>query len=126
MKLVLDVLAVLFVFFAFTVSSNAQSNNSSNKQQNKSLEIKRKPPVAMNAVINCRESSGFAKLKVTFDKSAKVTNVDLFFSSGCESFDKGAIKAATKIKFNPAIENGEMITVVKTVVYEFSVDKRKN
>jgi TonB family protein len=61
-----------------------------------------------------------ARLKVTFDKSGKVTNVDVARPSGCSAFDRNAVKAAKKIKFEPAIKNGEAITMVKQVEYVYT------
>jgi TonB family protein len=37
--------------------------------------------------------------------------------SGCESFDKEALRLARKIKFKPAVKDGVPITVVKTTEY---------
>jgi len=80
------------------------------------LEIKSKPRAEMG---DCLQSSGLTRLRVTFDKTAKVTFAEIVIASGCEGFDKRAIKAAKGIKFKPAVKNGEPVTVVKSVEYIF-------
>ncbi|MBA2494271.1 MAG: energy transducer TonB [Acidobacteria bacterium] len=123
-KNLLTIFSVLFISLFFVFAANAQTDNNSNKGEKKtekqendqSLKIKRKPYPAMG---NCEQSSGLATLGVTFDRSAKITNVVVVTSSGCDSFDGKAVKAAKGIKFNPAIKNGEPITVVKLVQYTF-------
>jgi TonB family protein len=56
---------------------------------------------------------------VTFHSSAKVTGVEVVSTSGCEYFDRASVEAAMKIKFQPAIKNGEAQTTVKAVQYTF-------
>ena len=127
MKKILIIFAVLLFALAFAGNSNAQTNNSSNsserktkknekQEKDKPLKIKRKSPPEFG---NCSQGAGLARLRVVFDKSAKVTNVEIAISSGCDSFDNNAIKAAKRIKFEPAIKNGEPITVTKLVEYTF-------
>ena len=65
MKFIISVLAILFFCFVFAANSNAQTN----KPQDKPLKIKSKPQVMVR---DCRQDSGLTRLKVTFDKSAKV------------------------------------------------------
>lgn len=61
------------------------------------------------------------KLRATFDKSAKVTDVVVTQSSGCEAFDKNAIRAARGIKFKPATKNGEAVSISKPLEYQFKI-----
>ncbi len=122
----LAILSLLFVSVLFVGAANAQNDNNSNKDEKKTekqekdrpLKIKRKPTVAIG---NCEQSSGRITLKVTFDKSAKVTDVKIVTPSGCASFDNNSVNAAKGIKFNPAIKEGEPITVVKQVEYAFTI-----
>ena len=125
-KLVIIVLAVLFFRFSLVIVSSSQTTDSTNqngkqdgknKQQDQPIKIKSKPRAGPE---NCSQSSGTVVLKVTFDKSAKITDVKTFSPSGCDGFDRNAIKSAIEIKFSPAIKNGEPITLVKQVVYTFS------
>ena len=119
MKETISISAILLFIFVFAGSSSAQTNTASRKQEkDRSVKIKNKPRVGM---ANCSGSQGLTRLKVTFDKSAKITDVMVFISSGCSDFDKNAIRAARGIKFEPAIKDGETVTKVLTVEYTYSV-----
>jgi TonB family protein len=118
MKTISNLLIILFLCFAFAVSSNAQT---SNNQQDRPLKIKSKPQISPSVFSRCLEgkrNTGIrALVKVTFHSSGKVTEVEIEESSGCEHFDKEALRIAKKLKFKPAIKDGEPITVVKTTEY---------
>jgi TonB family protein len=83
------------------------------------VKILNKPRVELG---RCSQPSGITKLRVTFDKSAKITEAVIVQSSGCQDFDNNAIKAARGIKFKPAIKDGEEATVTKPVEYSFSIN----
>lgn len=127
MKTTLIILTILFFTVFFVGSVNAQDKKDSNKTETKieqpeydqNLTIKKKPRV--DTARFCEQSTGTTRLKVTFDKSEKVTNVEIISPSGCESFDKKAVQAAKKIKFKSAIKNGEPVTVTKLVEYVFTL-----
>lgn len=117
-------ITITILIFCFASGANAQTNsssNSSNKPQDRPLEIKSKPRIDPNVFNRCFEgerNTGIkAKVKVTFHSSGKVTEVEIAESSGCEYFDKEALRIAKKIKFKPAIKDGEPITVVKITEY---------
>ena len=122
----LAILSVLYIILFFVFAANAQTDNNSNKDEQKiekqendrPLKIKRKP---YPAVGNCGQFSGRTTLRVTFDKSAKVTDVEIVASSGCDGFDKNSVKAAKGIQFEPQIKDGEPITVTKRVEYAFEI-----
>ncbi len=123
-KNLLTIFSVLFISLFFVFTANAQTDNNSNKDEKKTEKqekdrplkiIKRQYPRSRN----CEQSSGRITLRVTFDKSAKVTNVEIIKPSDCTGFDDNAIEAARGIKFNPAIKNGESVTVKKLVQYDF-------
>ncbi|HEX8368357.1 MAG TPA: energy transducer TonB [Pyrinomonadaceae bacterium] len=117
--------AVFFFALVFVVASNAQQTppDSTGKQKtatqekDRPLEIEHKPFAKTG---NCpHQSRGLTRLRVTFDKSAKVTNAKIVISSGCDDFDREAVKAAGGIRFKPAIKNGEPVTVSKLIEYKF-------
>lgn len=85
-------------------------------KMNRPLKIKKKPSAPID---NCYQSEGTTRVRVTLDKSGKVTAVALVIESGCNSFDKNVLSAAKKIKFEPEIKNGEPITVTKLFEYKF-------
>jgi len=120
----LDLLAVLICALAFAFSAHAQvtdkAKTSDKPLEDQPLTITKKPRPSASG---CRSFgiTGLTRLKVTFDKSAKVTEVVQLTSSGCPHFDKTAIKAARKMKFTPKIKNGEPVSVVKQVEYTYTV-----
>ena len=66
-------------------------------------------------------TSGRASVRVTFDKSGKVTEAEMISPSGCAPFDKSAILAARQIKFEPAKKNGTAVTTVRPVEYTYAI-----
>lgn len=86
--------------------------------ENESLMILRKPLPAGAA--QCEVRSAVVRLRVTFHESGKITEAAITLPSGCEFFDREALKAARKIKFRPARKNGKGITVTKNVDYSFT------
>ena len=69
--------------------------------------------------VGCEERAGSALLRVVLRKTGKVTDVVLRESSGCESFDKRAIKAAVKVKFKPAMKDGSPVSQYVMFQYNF-------
>ena len=108
--------SIAFLILTFAVAGAAQSVTVAKKKSDSPVKIIKKPVVRMG---NCPQSSGVTQLRVTFDKSAKITEAAITKSSGCEDFDKNAIRAALGIKFKPAVKDGEEITVTKPVEYTF-------
>jgi len=81
------------------------------------LKIKKKPQA------NARGCSGSGRtaVKVTFDKSGKVTAATAIARSGCAAFDASALKAALGIQFEPAKKSGVPVTTVRSVEYTYSI-----
>jgi protein TonB len=132
MKKFLIIAAVLFFTTLFSSSTFAQdatggSSKAADAKAQKvdydqNIKIKKKPHPSVSR--SCLQTSGVTRVRVTFDKSAKVTDVELIISSGCNGFDDNALRAAKKIKFTPAMKNGEAVTVTKLVEYAFSIGRR--
>jgi len=127
MKRTSVILAILLFTVIFAGAINAQEKDDSNKVETKiekqeyDQNVKIKKKLRVGAARSYSQSSGVARLRVTFDKSAKVTNVETISSSGCDEFDRNALSAAKKIKFEPAMKNGEPVTVTKLVEYVFTI-----
>jgi TonB family protein len=99
-------------------TANAQDNSQTEKPKDRPLKIlKRDFPRDMS---DCPKSTGTVLVKVTFDKSEIISNVELVSSSGCNSFDNKAIASSKKIKFKPAIKDGEARTVTKLIEYQYN------
>ena len=110
-KLVLTIVLALYGFVNFSGIDAASILSEDTK-----VQILKYPRPESS---RCSQSKGIAILIVTFDKSAKITNVEIFKSSGCDGFDTNATKAAKGIVFKPATKNGEPITVKKQCEYSF-------
>ena len=82
------------------------------------LKIKSKPQASARG---CKPGSGRTLIKATFDKSGKVTTATIVSASGCDPFDKTAMRAAHSIKFEPAKKNGEAVTTVRAIEYTYSI-----
>lgn len=110
-------LSILGLSLIFVVAAAAQTVTVSKKAADKPVKILNKPVVQFG---RCEQSSGRTVLRVTFDKSAQITEASIVQSSGCEDFDKNSLRAARGIKFKPAVKNGEAVTVSKPVEYTFA------
>ena len=107
----------LFVLLFMSVGAYAQNANTAPLAQgDRPLRVIRKPPAAPGY---CRQSEALTRLRVTFDKSATVTAAVVVIPSGCDEFDGRAAAAALKIRFEPAIKDGEPVTVTKLVEYKY-------
>ena len=129
MKKTLIILAILFFAAIFVGSVNAQSVNNSNKIEtvqkqdyDQNIQIIKKPQPRFSR--DCEQFSGRTRILVTFDKSEKVTNVEIVSTSGCFGFDQNALRAAKSIKFKAAMKNGEPVTVKKQVEYSYMIGGR--
>lgn len=118
-KTIIFFVPVAILLLIFSVSVSAQNNNSSNSAQKKSkkLKIRFKPQPSSG---ECgAQPSGRTIINVTFDRAGIVTDIKLRASSGCDSFDQSALRMARMIEFEPEIKDGEPVTVIKKVMYDF-------
>ena len=106
------------ITFLNTVAKNLIDEAKEFKGTFTGIKLKNKPQ-PRGGVVGCRERSGHVTLRVLFDKSATITNVEIISSSGCASFDKSSVKAAKRIKFKPAMIDGKPITVKKRIMYSY-------
>lgn len=122
-NLFLFVLCMNFCWL-FALNSNSQTISSIIKSETQKENPGDKPLKIIKKFhpksFKCQQSSGTTVLKITFDKSAEVTNVEIIKSSNCESFDRATIKAAKATKFEPALKNNKPVTVMQSAQYNFS------
>lgn len=102
-----------------TISPGSSGNQTTQSMPDKPLKIIKKMFSGLRSS-GCAEPSGIVSVRATFDKSAKITETELVKSSGCDEFDRNALIIAKKIKFEPAIKNGEAITTTKIIQYSFN------
>lgn len=108
------IFTILFFSLPFAVSVSAQTDNSKVAKKAETADQKKTDE-------QCPEKS-VARVKVTFHKSGKVTDVELVLSAGCKRFDEQALKAARRIKFEPAKKNGKKVTTTKVVEYTATME----
>ena len=63
-------------------------------------------------------------LKVVLRKSGKVTDITVVKSSGC-SYDREAIKAVKKLKFDAAIKSGQPVSQLTHIEYNTTTSTRR-
>lgn len=119
-----NLFSVLFLSLLFVFPANGQTENKNNNQQtDRPLKINSRPRPELPR--KCFEGKPNAYLKVrlkaTFHSSGDITDIEIAESSGCDAFDKECIRVSKKIKFKPAIKNGELVTVTKTIEYSASI-----
>jgi len=121
------IFVILICGLMFVVKSNAQTKDSSDSFGNQTKKQTSDKPIKIIKKMfsglrstSCTESSGVVSVRAIFDKSAKITNTEIVKSSGCDEFDRNALIIAKKIKFEPAIKDGEPVTVMKVIQYSFN------
>lgn len=92
------------------------------------VKIYRRPAPDASVAADCHRREGLAYLKtvlrVAFDAAAVISAVEIKQASGCREFDEESVDAARRIKFEPAVQNGKPITVIKTVIYQGGIARR--
>jgi TonB family protein len=126
-KIAFALILVLLIVVTAKAQNNNVSDNSSDKNEKKNseqikdkpLKISKKPSPSTDG--NCPQNTGVVRVRATFHSSGKVTDAEMVAPSKCEYFNDQALKAARKIKFEPQIKNGEVVTVTKIVEYKFRI-----
>lgn len=123
MKYSIKILTVFLFVICFSVISNGQEEKDKNQSPLK-FTYRPKPNYTDSARRN--QVEGNVKLKVTFLANGKIGEVvDITEENNKELRETGlinqAIKAAKKIRFNPEIENGNPVTVIRTVIFNFTI-----
>src|SRR5688572_6276029 len=88
-------------------------------QENKSLTILEIPKPTIPEIVRSVSIQGFVVLRVEFLADGKVGEVSPVTTLGY-GLTESAIEAAKKIKFEPAIQNGESKTIFKALQYSFT------
>ena len=124
----LSVITILAVLLCCFITANAQTappqtgEDKVYKQSDvdKKAEMTERPRAQVGG--KCpRGSSGAVKFEIILRRSGTVDISNMTQSSSCEAFDKSAYNAAKGIKFNPAIKDGQPVSVATWVEYRYSV-----
>ena len=106
--------AIMVFSLFFAISTHAQTENNTDSKKAETVDQDKTDG-------DCPAKS-VARVRVTFHKSGKVTDVELVLSAGCNRFDEQALKAARRIKFEPAKKNGKKVTTTKVVEYTATME----
>jgi hypothetical protein len=120
----------LSVFAASQGSAQGTGQATEQKPADRRLQVTYNPPGEYTSEARSKMLSGWIKLRITFLDTGELG--DIFYvdeSAADKSLSKaGLLKssydAAKKIKFLPAIKDGNPITVTKVVVYNFEIGER--
>jgi TonB family protein len=115
----------LFLVFGLAFAGTAFGQTNTNTPEPKQevdvpLKIINKPHAKTEGRCG-RMTEGRTRLRVTFDKSGKVTDAVIVALSGCDTFNRNAVDAAKRIKFTPAIKNGEAVTIIRQIEYVYRI-----
>ena len=67
---------------------------------------------------------GTVELRIMVSPDGKVEKVEVLTSSGLESMDKAAVKAAYKTRFRPGIKDGQKVPMWITYPIQFALNKK--
>ena len=86
----------------------------------KTLQILSKPRANYTDAARTNQTQGTVTLRVTFLANGEIGNVGIvnYLPDG---LTERAIEAAKQIKFEPATQNGKVVTVTKQVQYSFTL-----
>ncbi len=120
----------LFMLLLLFGNSFAQDNDSTASiQKNDDEKVYKQSEVDQRAKITkktipstdrmCGDDSGFVRVMVVLHKSGKVSDVKSLKSSECQRFNENSFESAKKIKFNPALKDGQPVSVSAMVEYTY-------
>lgn len=112
---------ILFSIFTALVSTAVAQQSSDSvpiESQDRNLKILYKPRPAWPNRAACLQ--GIVILRIQFLDSGKLGNIRVIKGLTVEA-SKKAIEAAERIRFLPAIKDGNAITVYKQVEFSFSI-----
>ena len=122
----------LFMLFLLFGNSFAQDNSSiTSIQKIDDEKVYKQSGVDQKAKITkrshpstdrmCSNDSGLVRVLVVLHKSGKVSDVKSLKSSECQRFNENSLDSAKKIKFNPAVKDGQPVSV--SVMVEFTYQR---
>jgi TonB family protein len=123
-------LFALFMLLLFLGNSFAQNNSSvTSIQKSEDEKVYKQSEVDQKAKIikrphpstdrMCGNDSGFVRVSVVLHKSGKVGDVKSLKSSECQRFNENSLDSAKKIKYNPAVKDGQPVSVSVLVEYTY-------
>lgn len=86
-------------------------------QVDEKIKVKSKPRSSTDG--KCAEDTGRVSLRVYFQSSGKITKAEIVAPSSCEYFNESSLKAAKRIKFKPAMKDGQAVSYTTIVEYDW-------
>ncbi len=122
----------LFIIFLLFGNSFAQDNSSITSIQKiddekvyKQSEVDQKAKITKRPHPStdrmCSNDSGLVRVLVVLHKSGKVSDVKSLKSSECQRFNENSLDSAKKIKFNPAVKDGQPVSVSVMVEFKYQI-----
>ena len=122
----------LFMLFLLFGNSFAQDNSSITSIQKiddekvyKQSEVDQKAKITKRSHPStdrmCSNDSGLVRVLVVLHKSGKVSDVKSLKSSECQRFNENSLDSAKKIKFNPAVKDGQPVSVSVMVEFKYQI-----
>jgi len=120
----------LFMLLLFG-NSFAQDNGSINSMQQsddekvyKRSEVDQQSKIIKKPIPStdrmCGNDNGFVRVRVVLLKSGKVGDVESLKTSECERFNENSLDSAKKIKFSPAVKDGQPVSVSVMIEYTYN------
>ena len=113
---------IFLLLFGLVVVCFAQESKLDEKaQESKPLRITEKPRPALPEDYGTLDAQVTVRFRVEFLANGQIGKISPV-NSFIERLDKNALEAVRKIKFEPEVKNGELITVFKVIEYFYSWD----
>lgn len=122
----------LFMLILLFGNSFAQNNDSTAPVQSsddekiyKQSEVDQKAKIIKKPIPStdrmCGDDSGYVRVMIVLHKSGKVSDVQSLKESECKRFNENSFESAKKIKFNPAVKDGQPVSVSVMIEYKYSI-----
>jgi TonB family protein len=122
-------LFALFIVLMLFGNSFGQDDNStdstapSDETVYKQSEVDQKAKIIKKPIPStdgmCGNNNGIVQFRVFLLKSGKIGDVESLKSSECERFNENSLDSARKIKFSPALKEGQPVSVSVMIEYKF-------
>lgn len=120
-------LFMLLILFGNSFAQDADSTTSVQKSDDEKVykqgEVDQKAKIIKKPIPStdrmCGDDAGFVRVMVVLHKSGKVSDVKSLKSSECQRFNENSFETARKIKFTPAVKDGQPVSVSAMVEYTY-------
>ena len=108
------------ILFNLSFACLAQTGNSQNKQSIERLTILKQPKAKYTKEARKNRIEGEVKLRVIFQANNKIGSIEVISNLGY-GLTEQAVIAAKQIEFTAEKRNGQSVSIIKTVVYVFTL-----